>query len=99
MSDVERIVNTNHERVRWAQEYAARDAEAEPLVQPKKAGKKRNEAIHTAVLACAMFTGAGAAFAGLGLSSGDALTIGVGLLVMAVFIGTGVRLDAWSRTV
>lgn len=101
MSDVERIVNTNYERVQWAREYADRDAREQPAAQ--KARKKRSErkfqAIHTAVLACAMFTGAGAAFAGLGLSSGDALTVGVGLLVMAVFIGTGARLDSWSRVV
>lgn len=106
MSDVERIVNANFDRIQWAHEVEMvelSEREAERVELPKKAGKKRNEskfqAIHTAVLACAMFTGAGAAFAGLGLSSGDALTIGVGLLVMAVFIGTGVRLDAWARTV
>lgn len=101
MSDVERIVNTNNERVRWAEEYAHAAPQEDKAALPKDR-KQRNDSkfqvIHTAALACAMFAGAGAAFAGIGLANGQGLTLGVGLLVTTVFIATGARLDAWART-
>lgn len=104
MSDVEQIVNANFERVKWAAEYTdSGKPEPEPEAPVRRPKPRRSErtfrAIHTAVLACAMFAGAGATLVGIGLASGDALTIGIGLLVTCLFISTGARLDGLSRTV
>lgn len=99
--DVEQIVNQNAERAKWAAEVNAASS-PEPCVNPRstrKRSRKKFQAIRTAVLACAMFAGAGAAFVGIGLSSGDAVSVGVGLLVVAVFISSGARLDGLSRSV
>lgn len=97
MDDVVQIVNQNAERAKWAAEVSA---QPEPKPRAKKPRSERTfRAIHTAVLACAMFAGAGATLVGIGLASGDALTIGIGLLVTCLFISTGARLDGLSRTV
>lgn len=99
MSDVEQIVNANFERVKWAAEYTD-SGKPEPKPRAKKRRSERTfRAIHTAVLACAMFAGAGATLVGIGLASGDALTVGIGLLVVSLFISTGARLDGLSRTI
>lgn len=99
-SDVERIVNANSERVKWASEYTDSAAhEAKPMPKKRRRSESKFRAIRTAVLACAMFAGAGAAFVGIGLAAGDALSVGVGLLVVSVFISTGARLDGLSRSV
>lgn len=100
MDDVVQIVNQNADRARWAAEISA---QSEPEVPAREKKPRRNEskfrAIHTAVLACAMFAGAGAAFVGIGLTAGDLLSVGVGLLVVCLFISTGARLDGLSRSV
>lgn len=99
--DVEQIVNQNAERAKWAAEVSAA-SKPEPCAErraSRKRSQKKFQALHTAVLACAMFAGAGAAFVGIGLSSGDAVSVGVGLLVVAVFISSGARLEGLSRSV
>lgn len=98
--DVEQIVNQNAERAKWAAEVSAA-SRPEPCAErrtPRKRSQKRFQAIRTAALACAMFAGAGAAFVGIGLAAGDAVTVGVGLLVCAVFVSSGARLEGLSRS-
>lgn len=97
--DVEQIVNQNADRVRWAAELAREPEKAPVRREPKRRSESRFQALHTAVLACAMFAGAGAAFVVIGLASGDAVSVIVGLLAVNVFISSGARLDWVSRSV
>lgn len=97
--DVERIVNSNAERVKWAAELEGQPEKKQPVTRRKRRSNEKFRAIRTAVLACAMFAGAGAAFVGIGLAEGDALTVGIGLLIVSVFISSGARLDGLSRSV
>lgn len=103
MSDVERIVNTNAERVQWAREVERMTQEktnAAPKAPARKArSNERFRAIRAAALACAAASGAGAAFAGIGMAADQPLTVGFGLLVVAVFVSTGARLDAYARNI
>lgn len=99
--DVEQIVNQNAERAKWAAEVSAA-AKSEPHAVRRTARKRSEQkfrTIRTSVLACAMLSGAGAAFIGIGLAAGDAFTVGVSLLITAIFVAAGSRLEAWSRSV
>ena len=106
MSDVERIVNANHERVRWAEEYEGGRIATAPMgprndrrctVAPVPGGHgpdrptdwERRKAYRATALGCAMLTGGASAFVGIGLSTGNLLTAGVGLLVGALFLSCG----------
>ena len=137
MSDVERIVNANHERVRWAEEYEETRIAAIPAgsckdgrglwclrggqgsgrptagfdgsckraatsgvsngVGRKDAAAERRQAYRTTALGCAMFTGSGAAFVGIGISMGHWMTVGVGLFLAVTFLICGVRAEETSN--
>lgn len=104
MSDVERIVNTNYERACWAREVEEQCREAQrAAVKPQGGRKKRSQARYRAVrqaaMACAMFSGGGAAFVGIGLATNQLLTLGLGTLVMIVFLSAGARLEALARSI
>lgn len=100
MSDVEQILDANFQRVQWAREVEAGLA----VEQGQRATKKpnpqrcRGQVMHTVSLACAMFAGSGAAFAGLGLATGDWRTMGVGVIVAAIFLLSGTKAEeaAWE---
>lgn len=103
MSDVERIVNTNAERVQWALEVermAQENRKAAPKAPAqKKRDNERFRAIRSAAFACAMFSGAGAAFVGIGLAADQLLTVGAGALIMLVFLRVGAQLERYARSV
>ena len=100
MSDVERIVNANHERVRWAEEYQ-QSAELQDDATHRRAkrgsplyrGDKSRRAMRAGSLVCAMATGSGAAFLGMGISMQHQATILVGALVAAVFLLAGSAME------
>lgn len=106
MSDVERIVNANHERVRWAEEYETVGRIATAPIWPRndrenglpRACGPRNDkhvrkAYRSTALGCAMFAGGASAFVGIGLSTGRWLTVAVGLVVAVLFLCCGL----WSE--
>ena len=87
MSDVERIVNANHERVRWAAE-----CEGERIATPPaeaRNDKHGRQVYRSTALGCAMFTGGASAFVGIGLSMGRWLTVAIGLMVAVLFLACG----------
>lgn len=106
MSDVERIVNANNERVRWAEEYETGGRIATATMGPRndmenglpRACGPRNDkhvrkAYRETALGCAMFTGEASAFVGIGLYTGRWLTVAVGLVVAVLFLCFGL----WSE--
>ena len=142
MSDVERIVNANHERVRWAEEYEGERIAASASPPRNDSGERiatasskprndsgerrigriatarcvrpfglfrwflrggqgsdrptdweRRKVYRSTALGCAMFTGGASAFVGIGLSTCNLLTAGIGLLVGALFLACG----AWAE--
>lgn len=100
MSDVERICEVNQERRRWAEEYQ-QSAELQDDATPRRAkrgiplyrGDKRRRVVRSGALACAMVTGAGAAFLGMGIAMQHQATILVGALVAAVFLLAGSAME------
>lgn len=102
--DVEWICEENHNRRKWAEEVDENDCSggrdikiaASGLDAPPRNDKYR-EAVKTAVLACAMTAGGGAAFAGMGIAMGHGATIFVGVLIGLVFGGFGVKLEALTK--
>lgn len=98
--DVEWLCEENHNRRKWAEEVEEKrtDCHVGPVGPPRndKSGECRNdrrEAVRTAVLACAMAAGGGAAFAGMGLAMGHGATIVLGILIALVFAFSGVSLE------
>lgn len=90
MSDVERIVNTNYERACWAREVEEQCREAQrAAVKPQGGRKKRSQARYRAVrqaaMACAMFSGGGATFVGIGLAENNLLTLFFGAIFALLF--------------
>ena len=88
MSDVERIVNANNERVRWAEEYETVGRIATDPAGPRNDNSCRRVYRSTA-LGCAMFAGGASAFVGIGLSMGRWLTVAIGLMVAVLFLACG----------
>ena len=96
MSDVERICEVNQERRRWAEEYH-QSAELQDDTTPRRAkrgtplyrGDKRRRAMRAGSLVCAMVSGAGAAFLGMGIAMQHQATILVGSVIAAVFLLAG----------
>lgn len=90
MSDVEKILEINQARRRFAEEV---DAGIQP--QKKPAGPKKHsradrwQATRTACWACAMASGAGAAMLGIGIASHHGPTIILGAVVALAFLLTG----------
>lgn len=95
MSDVEKICDLNHRRARWAAEYAdTEDMDCFPTERENTNDQKREMAMRTAARGCAMFTGMGAAFVGMGLASMHMPTLIVGATTALVFLLSGLALDA-----
>ena len=100
MSDVERICAVNHERRRWAEEYH-QSAELQDDTTPRRAkrgtplyrGDKRRRAMRAGSLVCAMVSGAGAAFLGMGIAMQHHATILVGSVIAAVFLLAGSAME------
>ena len=96
MSDVERICEVNHERRRWAEEYQ-QSSELQDDETPRRAkrgtplyrGDKRRRAMRAGSLVCAMVSGAGAAFLGMGIAMQHQATMLVGLVIAVAFLVTG----------
>lgn len=94
MSDVEMICDLNHQRARWAAEYAdVEDMDCFPTGQIDAKAQKREKAMRTAARGCAMFTGMGAAVAGMGLADMHMPTLIVGTITALVFLLSGFALD------
>ena len=91
MSDVERICEQNHQRVRWAEEYS--DMKQPMLKFPNR--KEREKArklikrMRTAALACAMACGMGTTFVGIGIADMNMASLITGGIVVLVFMTTG----------
>lgn len=100
MSDVERICEVNQERRRWAEEYQ-QSAELQDDATPRRAkrgtplyrGDKRRRAMRAGSLVCAMVSGAGAAFLGMGIAMQHQDTIFLGAIVAAVFLLAGSAME------
>ena len=96
VSDVEKICEMNHER-RKAEEYQYTDfgqvETAEPVRNAKRKARERRRALRTAVTACMMATGGGAAFVGIGISDGHWPTIMIGLFIAVAFLLAGCRAE------
>lgn len=96
MSDVERICEENHNRVRWAEEYTDTP---EPVVKfPSRRyverARRKAKRMRAAALACAMFCGMGTTFAGIGIVELNATAIIIGGLIVLVFLLTGINCEA-----
>ena len=97
MSDVERICEVNQERRRWAEEYDEKrccqhggQGSGRPTDHRNdKRGDKMRRVMRAGSLVCAMVTGAGAAFLGMGISMQHHATILVGSVIAAVFLLAG----------
>lgn len=100
MSDVERICEVNQERRRWAEEYQ-QSVELQDDTTPRRAklgtplyrGDKRRRAMRVGSLVCAMVSGAGAAFLGMGIAMQHQATILVGAVTAAVFLLAGSAME------
>lgn len=106
LSDVERICEINHERRKYVEEHdqytdfglvqiETKEADCNSLRprNDKRVSRKRRSVLRMVCSACDMAAGGGAAFVGLGLASGDLLTVVVGLLVAATFLISGTHLE------
>ena len=89
--DVEWLCEENHNRRKWAEEVEERGVEI--ATSPSAPRNDRREAVRTAVLACAMAAGGGAAFAGIGLAMGHGATIVLGILIALIFAFSGISLE------
>lgn len=98
--DVEWLCEENHNRRKWAEEVEERGVKI--ATSPSAPRNDKNwgsgndnyrEAVRTAVLACAMAAGGGAAFAGMGLAMGHGSTIALGILIALVFAFSGISLE------
>ena len=91
MSDVERICEQNHQRVRWAEEY--KDVQEPVLKFPnrreREKARKLVKRMRSASLACAMACGSGAAFIGISCAEGNVAGLVTGGLIVLVFLITG----------
>ena len=91
MSDVERICEQNHQRVRWAEEYSDMK---QPMLQfpsrkAKEKARKLQKRMRSAALACAMACGGGTAFVGVGIAEMNMPAIITGGIVVLVFLVSG----------
>lgn len=101
MSDVERICEVNHERRRWAEEYDEKrccqhggQGSGRPTDHRNdKRWDKMRRVMRAGSLVCAMATGSGAAFLGMGIAMQHQATILVGALVAAVFLLAGSAME------
>ena len=96
MSDVERICEENHNRVRWAEEYADTP---QPVVKlPSRRYmeriRRKEKRMRVAALACAMFCGMGTTFVGIGIAELNTAAIIIGALVVLVFLITGITCES-----
>lgn len=95
MSDVEKICDLNHQRARWAGEYA--DPVPDLYIPTEREVKKcwkRQRIMRTAAQACVMITGMGAAFVGMGIASLHLPTLIVGAVAALVFLVSGFAFEA-----
>jgi hypothetical protein len=91
MSDVERICEQNHQRVRWAEEYSDMK---QPMLQfpnrkEREQARKLVKRMRTASLACAAACGGGTAFVGIGIAEMNMAAIITGGIVVLVFLISG----------
>lgn len=101
MSDVERICEVNQERRRWAEEYDEKrccqhggQGSGRPTDHRNdKRGDKMRRVMRGGSMVCAMATGSGAAFLGMGIAMQHQATILVGALVAAVFLLAGSAME------
>ena len=97
--DVEWLCEENYNRRKWAEEVEEQSVEiATSPSAPRNdknwgSGNDRREALRTAVLACAMAAGGGAAFAGMGLAMGHGTTIALGVVIALIFAVSGISLE------
>jgi hypothetical protein len=96
MSDVERICEQNHQRVRWAEEYT--DTPAPVVKFPSRRyverARRKEKRLRVAALACAMFCGMGTTFVGIGIAELNTAAIITGGLIVLVFLLTGINCEA-----
>ena len=91
MSDVERICEQNHQRVRWAEEYSDMK---QPVLQfpnrkEREKARKLIKRMRTASMACAMACGMGTAFVGIGIADMNMASLITGGIVVLVFMVSG----------
>lgn len=92
MSDVERICEENHNRVKWAEEYSDM---REPVLQfpsrkERQKAREKQQILRTATIACAMASGMGAAFAGIGVAEWNMAALITGAIIVVVFMISGI---------
>lgn len=99
MSDVEKICEQNHQRVRWAEEYA----DAERIENEAKEKKQRDKSMDTyriyraATLFSAGSAGIGLAFLCIGLCMMHFSTVVMGALMAVVFFCFCCMFDAQAE--
>ena len=95
MSDVERICEMNHARVRWAEEYQDVEPFAEEIEEESDMEKYRMLRSGTAV--SAGLTGIGITFLFLGLFMTHLATIIMGAIMSAAFSVCFCCFDKWAE--
>lgn len=96
MSDVERICEQNHQRVRWAEEYSdmQRPVLTFPSRKEREKARKLQKQMRSAAMACAMICGMAAAFVGIGIASMHLPTLIAGAIGCIVFLVSGFVFEA-----
>lgn len=102
--DVEWLCEANHNRRKWAEEVEEKNCPGGRGVEIATSGHDappRNDkyrgAVKTAVLACAMAAGGGAAFAGMGIAMSHGATVFVGVLIAVIFGASGLKLEGLTN--
>lgn len=97
MSDVEKICDRNHQRARWAEEYADRETVIPfPSASRKEKARaqRRQQRAWTATLACAGACGVGTTFLAIGISEMNLAAMITGGIVLLVFMLSGYFCEA-----
>lgn len=94
MSDVERICEQNHQRVRWAEEYSDAPVLTFPSRKAREKARKLRKQMRSAAMACAMICGMAAAFVGIGIASMHLPTLIAGAIGCIVFLVSGFVFEA-----
>lgn len=102
MSDVELLCEQNHQRVRWAYEYAdygIREPERTEAEERRYAAKvrRRRHCIRAAATLCTVIHSLGLMVIGMGLADASLSIIGVGAAVAGVFLLSRHALDAMAE--
>lgn len=99
MSDVERICEQNHQRVRWAEEYSDAPVLTLPNRKDREKAKKKIKTLRTASLACAMACGMGTTFVAIGICEMNMAALITGAVIVTVFLLFGFACEAKAEEI